>query len=1131
MEPRTEAIRNLSPEQQLRRACAELEERLRAGEACRAEEFIAALPGMTPEVEGVLDLIYTEYLMRLEMGQQAVTEEFYGRFPQWRERLRQQFELHEWLRNGEASELSGSPRPAATRSPVSPAGTTGGSWPRHYEILEEIGRGGMGVVYKARQVSLGRLVALKMILAGAQAGPDELARFRAEAEAVARLQHPNIVQIYEVGEQDGKPFLALEFVVGGSLEEKLAGAPQPGRPSAQLLETLARAVHVAHEQGIVHRDLKPANVLLSRDGTPKITDFGLAKRLNVEATGPTLSGDIVGTPSYMAPEQALGRPGGIGPAVDVYALGAILYEMVTGRPPFDGTSAWDTIALVLGTDPVSPARLQPSVPRDLETVCLKCLEKEPGKRYVSANDLADDLHRFLNGEPIRARPVGTWERGVKWGKRRPAIAALLALTVLVASVGLLGVLWQWRQAVVARGDAEDSARAEIEARRKTDEALAESQRNLYFSRIALAEREWSAAHAGQVRDLLAQCPTELRHFEWRYLQRQCHSALLTLHGHAGPVRSVAYRGDGRQLASAGDDGTIKLWKADSGQEVRTLRGHSGVVWSVAYSPDGRQLASAGADGSVKLWDATTGKEQHSLRGHSGAARCVVYRPDGRQLASSGDGGTVLVREADTGKEIRKLSELPRCMVFSVAYSSDGRLLALALEDGTVRVWEADGHEVHSFKGHNRWVTSVAFDRDGKRLASAGIDQTVRLWALPPGTTVAGFGGHIDAVYAVGFDPVSRRLVSAGRDQTLRVWLGTTGRADSYRGHSGPITGLAVLAHGGRVATASQDGTIKVWDVTVNQEAHRLLGHTDYVGGVAWRRDGLQLATAGLDHTVRLWDAATRKQVRTLSPPVAAKLRDQSIPFHYAHAVGSVAYRPDGRQLASATAEKVVYLWDVASGKLVHALEGHAGLVRGVAYSPDGRYLASCSEDQTVKIWDPATGRVVRTLTGHTHMVYSVAYHPHGRHLASAGRDGTIRIWDATTGEAIRTQRGHGQVYAVTYSLDGRWLASAGEDTRVTLWDAATGQAVRTLAGHADPVLRVAFSADGRRLASASVDRTVRIWDVNTGQELLTLLGHLQWVQAVAFSPDDRRLASVSHDLTVRIWEAMPSSAMPPGKLN
>jgi truncated hemoglobin YjbI len=335
-----------------------------------------------------------------------------------------------------------------------------------YEILGILGKGGMGIVYQARHLKLNRVVALKMILSGAHAGTEDRLRFRTEAEAVARLQHSGIVQIYEVGEHEALPFLALEFCPGGSLDKRLAGTPLPPREAAQLVERLARAVQSAHDKNVIHRDLKPSNVLLAEDGTPKIIDFGLAKRL--DEAGRTQSGAVLGTPSYMAPEQAGGKTKVVGPAADVYALGAILYECLTGRPPFQAPTWLQILAQVQGDDPVPPRQLQPAVPRDLETICLKCLRKEPGQRYGSATELAEDLARFLSGEPIAARPVGAWQRAAKWVRRRPAVAALLAFSVLVLVSGTMVSLYFAVQAKERAKEADASA--EI-AKGKEQEAL------------------------------------------------------------------------------------------------------------------------------------------------------------------------------------------------------------------------------------------------------------------------------------------------------------------------------------------------------------------------------------------------------------------------------------------------------------------------------------------------------------------------------------------------------------------------------------------------------------------------------------------------------------------------------------
>jgi serine/threonine-protein kinase len=435
--------------QQLRQACAELDRRLRAGEACDAEALLAAQPALAGHTDAALELIYTEFVVREQLGQRPDAAAWCARFPQWWQSLEELFQVHRAVGGAggsaaEATLIDAGAAATAGAAAGSAAAPPGGRRLGPYEILAEIGRGGMGVVYRARHEALKRPVALKMILAGGHAGAQERARFRVEAEAAARLQHPNIVQIHEVGEADGLPYCALEFVEGGSLADRLGGGPLPPREAARLVEALARAMQLAHSRNVVHRDLKPANVLLAPDGTPKITDFGLARQLDSDA-GQTQTGVLLGTPSYMAPEQASGQARAAGPAADIYALGAVLYECLAGRPPFRGATVAETLEQVRHREPAPPRALRPAVPRDLDTVCLKCLRKEPERRYASAEALAEDLRRWRAGEPVAARPVGRAERAAKWVRRNPVGAGLVAALVLLVAGGAGWAWWAQRQ--------------------------------------------------------------------------------------------------------------------------------------------------------------------------------------------------------------------------------------------------------------------------------------------------------------------------------------------------------------------------------------------------------------------------------------------------------------------------------------------------------------------------------------------------------------------------------------------------------------------------------------------------------------------------------------------------------------
>jgi hypothetical protein len=529
--------------------------------------------------------------------------------------------------------------------------------PPGYEILGELGRGGMGVVYKAKQVALNRVVALKMILAGGHAGAELRRRFLAEAQAVAKLKHPHIVQVFDLGEHQGHPYFALEFVAGGSLDKQLAGTPLPPQDAAMLVATLADAMAHAHAAGIVHRDLKPANVLVEAGWAVKVMDFGLAKTLDTDS-GQTKSGSIMGTPSYMAPEQAQGRKD-VGPPADVYALGAILYECLTGRPPFKAATPLDTVLQVLDQEPVPPTQLQPQTPRDLETIALKCLAKEPGRRYGSAQALADDLRRYLAGEPIRARPASVLERSGKWVRRNRAVTAAAAGIAAALTLGLGLALWQgWRadaEAERAGGEAERARTAELTAqgqaaalaveKARAERQLARAEWLVYQNRLGEVGRYLEEGRREAAYDRLTDCNGALRGWEFHRLWTQLQGDCLILRDPTAWLLAVAFSPDGTRLATAGSDGAARLWDAHAGTLLANLQGHTGAVWKVAFSPDGARLATAGSDGVARLWDARIGAPLGELRGHRGKVEAVAFSPDGTRLATAGEDQTARLWDA------------------------------------------------------------------------------------------------------------------------------------------------------------------------------------------------------------------------------------------------------------------------------------------------------------------------------------------------------------------------------------------------------------------------------------------------------------------------------------------------------
>jgi eukaryotic-like serine/threonine-protein kinase len=641
-----------------------------------------------------------------------------------------------------------------------------------YEILSVLGRGGMGVVYKARQLKLNRLVALKMILAREHAGPEHRERFRLEGEAVARLQHPHIVQIYEVGEHNGLPYFSLEYVDGGSLAQAIRGAPQKARMAAELVEELAGAIQAAHEQDIVHRDLKPANVLLTSEDVPKITDFGLAKRLDSD-TGQTRSGAILGTPSYMAPEQAAGKTRQIGPGADIYALGAILYELLTGRPPFRAETPLDTVLQVLSEEPVSPSRLRPELPRDLETICMKCLRKAPQDRYHSARALAADLRRYLNHEPIRARRAGVWERTWRAARRRPFVVITVTVIVLAATLGIVDVVRMqsmlgqipkasdlFPQKPPSQGDLGPKQPLPLLAQPPpllvSDVPRVLCQSTGRVGGLALSPDGQTLATAG----------ADLTISIWdintgRLLQR--------LPGHRDEVTSLAFDPkQNRFLASASWDGVVKLWDTQTGLEVRTFTGPGRRVNCVAFSPDGRRLATAGADKSVTIWDADKGEVIHTLFGHDDEVTFVAYRPDGLQLASAGWDGAVKLWDPSSGFE-SKTPPLGARRLNCLAYSANGQYLAAAGVDSDLMVWRLNQTQVRRLTRPLAAVHGLAFSPDSRFLAVAGADKQISLWDVKTQTLLKTLGGHQDNITCVVFSPDGKHLFSAGWDKTVRIW--------------------------------------------------------------------------------------------------------------------------------------------------------------------------------------------------------------------------------------------------------------------------------------------------------------------------------------------------------------------------
>jgi WD40 repeat protein/tetratricopeptide (TPR) repeat protein len=1130
------------------------------GERVPVEDYLTRQPHLQSDSEAVLDLITHEVMLRRQAGENPQLDEFQRRFPHLAEELACQFEVESAI-EGETQLYPNN------LSPPTVMATDRDSLPEllpppdvaGYEILAELGRGSMGVVYKARHRQLNRLVALKMILSGGFASPQERVRFLAEAETIAAIEHPGIVRVHEFGTHNGLPFFSLEFCAGGSLARRLAETPLPAREAARLIEQVARAVQAAHDRGIVHRDLKPGNILLAHgqsrpngtdgtDGTdkahrshpshpshleiPKVTDFGLAKR--VECSGLTTTGAVVGTPSYMAPEQALGSKD-VDRTADVYALGAILYDCLTGRPPFKAARVYDTLMQVVSDDPVPPRQLNPAIPRDLETICLKCLHKRPGQRYASAANLADELGRWQRGEPVLARPVGMSERAVKWARRRPTVAGLLAGIVLltVIAIAVISGLYrdaasEARRAQQAEQQAEqdrDKAReqegiarqAEEKAREKeglarTEKVRAEKQleraeRLLYASHIQAAHREWEAGNAATAWQHLESCRQDYRNVEYRYLLTLFNRNHVTLLGHTDAVSSVAISPDGKHVVSGSRDHSVKVWDTLTGKNLLTLKGHTGEVTSVAISPDSKWIISGSEDHKVKVWDRRSGKELRTLDGHSGGVNSVAISPDGKRIISANTDHTVKMWDASSGKELLTLDG-HTLGASSVAISPDGKRIVSGGQDNLVKVWDAaTGKNLLTLAGHVHEVKGLAYSPDGKWIVSAGWDHMVKVWDAVSGKELRTFKGHTSGVHGVAISGDARRIVSAGEDHTIKVWDAASGtELLTLRGHVLAVNSVAFSDDGKHIVSGSWDATVKVWDTASDKNLLTLAGHALSVRGVAFSPDGKRIVSASWDNTAKLWDAATGQELLTLNG--------------HTNGVHAVTFSPDGKRIASGSTDHTVKVWDAATGRNLLTLKGHTGAVYGVAYSPDSKRIVSGSHDRTVKIWDATSGKEPLTLAGHADVVRGVVFSPDGKRIVSGSTDHTVRVWDASSGKELRTLTGHTSwVTTVALDGDGKRIVSAGHDNTPKVWDADTGKNLLTLEGHARYVTSLAFSSDGKRIISGSGDHMVKVWDAASGKELLTLRGHATEVTAVALSGDGSRIVSGSGDMTMKVWDA------------
>jgi WD40 repeat protein/tRNA A-37 threonylcarbamoyl transferase component Bud32 len=1046
-----------------------------------------------------------------------------------------------------------------------------------YDLLEEVARGGMGVVYKARQKSLGRVVAVKMLLFGEQSGKEVAQRFRAEAAAAASLQHPNIVAIHEVSAHEGQPFFVMDFIAGESLARLAAGQPLPGTRAARYVKIVAEAIHYAHEHGILHRDLKPSNVLIDPFDQPRVTDFGLAKRIHHDSEL-TLSGQVLGSPNYMPPEQAAAKRGLVGRRSDIYSLGAILYHLLTGRPPFMGETLTDTLQDVVNQEPVSPRLLNPSVPRDLETLCLKCLEKEPARRYQTALALAEELDRFLKAEPIQARRIGPTARFWRWCRRKPVVASLGAATlVLLLTFAVGSPIAAWR----IDHERQRAELGELAARQKayaSDMNLVQRalELNNLGSALRLLQRHMPLVPAGGTssassanpetrptqpsekvlpgnREFLGEIENretqriekDLRGWEWRYLWKQCQSDVqFTLSQEASHITSLTVSHDGKWLAAGVNYHGLPVWDLATRQEIIRLPADGPEV-RTAFSPRESLLAysietgfgSTNRQYYLRLWSGTTRKLVTNAP-LGGVCSDLAFSDDGRILVTSTkdpDNQITLWRVPD----LKQLASYPAPQKTAFAVSPDLSLAAYATEDGKLRVLDlVAGKERWTKKATDEEFRSLALSPDGKTLAggTGSDDSFIRLLDVASGVELGRLQGHRSGVLRLLFWPDGNTLASASRDQTIRLWDVTDpakgGSLSTLRGHRSGVMRLALLPDNKTLVSGSLDGSVCVWNTATNRTERKYTTLPRNLADWRFSPDSKSVVTVDLQGRVAKWHGSDFQDMQPL--------------LEIDPNFDEVCISEDCRWLADGSIDGQIQVWDLHSrtrlGGFIApagrhqstdlwyrprrtrlgAFPAYAGPITLCQFMDQGSKLMIVHKaDDSLHEWDLKTWLETRSwpsAPGISTRAFSRDGHWSVSSAVHPGTNSTSSLIDFTTGGV--TNLNLGWYVNACFSPDAKHLAGASWGMHARLWETATQREVATFRGFLGGVYSVAFSPDGKRLATGSGGKeAIKLWDVESHQELLTLEGQGSQFLSSAFTPDGNVLGSMNDHGLLHFWRA------------
>ncbi len=1046
-----------------------------------------------------------------------------------------------------------------------------------YTNASEHARGGMGRILMVHDEYLGREIALKELLAhmGSQEDSEPgsapspvrfstavIARFLQEARITGQLEHPSIVPVYELGHRkDGALYYTMKLVRGRSLSRAIRDA-DTFRHRLELLPhfvDLCNAMAYAHSRHVVHRDIKPANVMVGEFGETVVLDWGLAKarkghdahadvmeksimsmNLGEEAdSAKTNYGQLIGTPAYMPPEQALGHTDKIDERSDIYSLGVVLYEILTGRLPFKAKTIKDLISDVIYESPVPIREVEPGIPLELAAICERAMRKSPSERYPSAKELADDVTRFQSGALVDAYVYSTTDLMSRFLQRYRSVlfvaAGAVILVAVVTGVYVYQITHAHREALQQQriaSDERDNARkaeadalaAEAEARRQRlaveqERNEAQKQREIaesqsYYSSIQLAGIKIRQKQYPLARKILWGASEARRNWEWGYFMGQCYQALITLDQHDDRLLGAEFSPEGTRIVTISGNNAY-VWNVANGTLVHTLKGHGERVWDVAFSTDGRRLLTVSWDLSAKVWDLEEGTLLASLEGEADLTG-AEFSPDGTQVLTAVD-NVARIWDVESGELIHTI-EGHTDTVENASFSADGKRIITASWDRTAKVWDTETGALQlTLSAHDYGVMNGVFSPDGQLIVTASKDNTAKIWDANDGQMLSTLIGHSDEVWNVAFSPDGTRLVTVSWDKSAKIWdMLDYSLIATLDGHVLSIESAEFSPDGKMVVTASRDRSSKVWDASNGSLIASLEGHAGEVWSASFSPDSASVVTASEDKTARIWRV----------PVVPQKSQQEDDVAGTAEGVTSASFSNDSKQFVTTSRDKTVKVWAVSDGSLRVTLEGHTEDVHNASFSPDGRRIVTASGDNTAKIWNAENGKLMASLEGHTDDIESANFSPDGKFVVTASRDKTVKVWKADDGTLVNTLTGHiDAVNSTTFSPDMTQIVTASWDGTAKLWRVGDGALLYTLEGHTDGVTNAIFSPDGTRIATVSKDETAKVWNTRTGELVVTLEGHASAIVTASFNDDGSRVVTASDDKTANVWSTTDGSLM------